>query len=77
MTGLLTSHSWDNETFVSSYFNIPLIFILYFGYKFWKKTKIVSLDEAPIMEYILIAERNPEPPPKSKKGLRKLNILWS
>ncbi|KPM34485.1 hypothetical protein AK830_g12089 [Neonectria ditissima] len=26
--------NWSAETFVASYFNIPLIFILYFGYKF-------------------------------------------
>nr|OQO23832.1 hypothetical protein B0A51_09776 [Rachicladosporium sp. CCFEE 5018] len=68
---------WDNETFVSSYFNIPLIFLLYFIYKFAAKTKMVSLTDSPIMEFILIAERNPEPPAKPKKGLRKLNILWS
>ncbi|KAF9073344.1 amino acid permease/ SLC12A domain-containing protein [Rhodocollybia butyracea] len=35
--------SWDTETFFGSYFNIPLILILYFGYKFTKKTRIVGL----------------------------------
>jgi len=33
---------WDTETFFSSYFNIPLIFVLYFGYKFARKTKYAS-----------------------------------
>ena len=70
-------HSWDTETFVSSYINIPIFLGLYFGYKFWKKTNLVPLADAPIMSYIEVAERNPEPPPKPKTGLRKLNILWS
>ncbi|KAK5123928.1 hypothetical protein LTR85_002125 [Meristemomyces frigidus] len=68
---------WDTETFVSSYINIPIIFGLYFGYKWWKKTSLVPLSEAPIMKYIEIAERNPEPPPKPVTGLRRFNILWS
>ncbi|KAJ5128844.1 hypothetical protein N7448_002557 [Penicillium atrosanguineum] len=68
---------WDNETFVSSYINIPLFLILYFGYKFIHKTKIVPLEDIPIQPFIDIANRNPEPQPKPKKGLRKLNILWN
>lgn len=39
---------WSNETFVSSYINIPLFAILYFGYKFIKKTKIIALEDIPI-----------------------------
>lgn len=68
---------WDNESFVSSYINIPLFLILYFGYKFIRKTKIVPLEDIPIQPFIDIANRNPEPEPKPKKGLHKLNILWS
>lgn len=68
---------WDTETFVSSYINIPIIFILYFGYKFTKKTKIISLQEMPIRHFIDIANANPEPEPTPKKGWHKLNILWS
>ncbi|PWY96542.1 putative amino acid permease [Aspergillus sclerotioniger CBS 115572] len=67
---------WDNETFVSSYINIPLFLILYFGYKVVYKTSIVPLEDIPIQPFIDIANRNPEPLPKPKKGLRKLNILW-
>ncbi|KAE9407564.1 hypothetical protein BT96DRAFT_971261 [Gymnopus androsaceus JB14] len=68
---------WEVETFFSSYFNIPLIFILYFGYKFTKKTKMVTLEEMPIRHYIEIANQNPEPPEVPQKGWKKLNILWS
>ena len=69
-------YSWDSESFVSAYFNIPLIFILYFGYKWIKKSKVVRLEDMPIREYIEIARLNPEPPPHPKKGWRKLNFLW-
>ena len=41
--------SWDSETFVSSYINIPLVLLAYFGFKFIKKSKIVSLEDMPIL----------------------------
>jgi amino acid transporter len=69
--------NWDTETFFSSYFNIPLIFVLYFGFKFWKKTKIVTLDEMPIRYFLDIANQNPEPKEESPRGWRKINILWT
>ncbi|KUJ11797.1 uncharacterized protein LY89DRAFT_699848 [Mollisia scopiformis] len=67
---------WDDETFVSSYINIPIFFILYFGYKFVKKTKIIPLGEIPIRHFIDVANANPEPPAKPVTGLRRFNILW-
>ncbi|PVH85287.1 amino acid permease-like protein [Cadophora sp. DSE1049] len=67
---------WDTETFVSSYINIPIFFILYFGYKFVKKTSIIPLSEIPIQHYIDIANANPEPPAKKKVGIHRFNILW-
>ena len=68
---------WSDETFVSSYINIPIFAILYFGYKFWKKTKIIPLSEIPIRHFIDIANANPEPPTKPVVGWRRFNILWS
>lgn len=44
------------------------MFVFYFGYKFWKKTKIVPLGEVPVGQFIAIAEANPEPEPKPTKG---------
>lgn len=38
---------------------------------------MVPLDEVPILKYVEIAERNPEPPPKPKTGIHRFNILWS
>lgn len=71
-------NSWDTELFISSYINIPLIFILYFVYKFIKKTKIVPLDKIPIRHFLAIAAANPEPLPKKKSGWKKwAGILWS
>ncbi|KAH8685906.1 amino acid permease-like protein [Tricladium varicosporioides] len=68
---------WNTETFVSSYINIPIIFVLYFSYKFIKKTKIVPLSELPIRYFLDIAAANPEPPAKPVTGIRRFNILWS
>lgn len=67
---------WSNETFVSSYINIPLFLMFFMGYKFIKKTKMVPLNEIPIQPFIDTANRNPDPLNKPKKGLAKLNILW-
>lgn len=67
---------WDTETFVSSYLNVPIVLGLYFGFKWIKRTKIVALDELPLLKYIEIAVRNPEPLPKPKTGSRRLNISW-
>ncbi|TID25739.1 amino acid transporter-like protein [Venturia nashicola] len=72
---------WDTETFVSSYFNIPLIFALYYGYKAYTKTlfrnTMIPLSEVPVKKFIQIWRENPESPAKPKEGLRKLNFLWS
>ncbi|KKY15186.1 putative amino acid transporter [Phaeomoniella chlamydospora] len=69
--------NWDNETFVSSYINIPIILILYFGYKYYAKTKIVPLEDIPIRAFIEIYQNEPVPVVKPKQGIQKLNILWS
>lgn len=67
---------WSDETFVSSYFNIPFFGILYFGYKFFKKSKIVSLEDMPIRKFIQVANDNPEDPAPIKTGWHKYNFLW-
>ncbi|KAJ5601841.1 hypothetical protein N7510_011375 [Penicillium lagena] len=68
---------WSTETFISSYFNLPFIVVIYFGYKFWMKTRIIPLAEIPIRPFIESYQNKPEPEPKPKRGLRRLNILWS
>ncbi|KAM6537133.1 hypothetical protein FALCPG4_003079 [Fusarium falciforme] len=65
---------WNTKSFMSSYFNIPFGLILYFGFRFYKKTKII-LDEIPIRAFLDIANADP-PPPLKPKEIRKLNFLW-
>ncbi|KAJ5266581.1 Amino acid/polyamine transporter I [Penicillium angulare] len=67
---------WSPRAFVSSYFNIPLILTLYFGYKLWRKTRLIHLDEIPIRMFLNIANDNPEQIPPPVTGWRRLNILW-
>lgn len=67
---------WDTHAFVSAYLNVPFVLVLYLRYKYIKKTKIIPLDQIPIRPLLEIAHADPSPPLKSKKGWRKLNILW-
>ncbi|KIW39159.1 uncharacterized protein PV06_08960 [Exophiala oligosperma] len=67
---------WSTETFVSNYLNLPVVGILYVGHKYLRQTKIKPLPAVPLRKFIEHAQNNPEPPPKPKKGLQKLNILW-
>jgi len=41
--------NWDHSSFITNYMPIPVFIILYFGYKFWYKTKIVSADDMDFM----------------------------
>ncbi|KAI8691261.1 AA-permease domain-containing protein [Fusarium sp. Ph1] len=66
---------WNTKSFMSSYFNIPFVLILYFGFRFYNKTKII-LDEIPIRVLLDIANADPPPPLKPKKEIRKLDFLW-
>ncbi|KAI1305447.1 amino acid permease/ SLC12A domain-containing protein [Xylaria venustula] len=72
---------WSTETFISSYVNIPIFLILYFGFKIIKRSKIVSLDQVPIQHYIDVAQRDKElediieEPRNSRWGW--LTILWA
>jgi amino acid transporter len=37
--------SWNTASFVTNYLPIPVFFCLYFGYKFWYKTKWIQASE--------------------------------
>jgi amino acid transporter len=43
--GVFLKGNWDHAAFITNYLPIPVFIILYFGYKFWYKTKIVSPSE--------------------------------
>lgn len=68
---------WSTEKFISSYFNLPFIVVVYCSYKFWMKTKIIALKDIPIRPFLEHYRDHPEPEPKPKQGLSRLNILWS
>lgn len=78
-TVFLNGH-WDKETFVSSYFNIPFILLFYFGFKWIRKTKIVPLENLPIMYFINKSEWNEmseQADDEPKTLLQKAgNLLW-
>jgi amino acid transporter len=44
------------------------MFVFYFGWKIFKKTKIVPLEEVPVAQFVSIADANPEPEPTQHKG---------
>lgn len=62
---------------MSSYINIPIFFILYFGYKVAKRTNIIPLDEIPIRHFLAIAEHEEKEELKPSKAWNWLTILWS
>ena len=64
---------WDTQTFISAYINIPIVLALYFGYKLWKKTRIIALENIPIVGLIqfYLCYKEDEPEPQPKKGLRE------
>ncbi|KAF2157036.1 hypothetical protein K461DRAFT_283808 [Myriangium duriaei CBS 260.36] len=67
---------WNVQTFIGKYLEIPVIILLFFGYKFLKKTRIEPLTELPIRRFITLYQQEPVPEVKKKRGLQKLNVLW-
>ena len=35
------NHKFDHENFITGYIGLPIFFICYFGFKWWKKTRII------------------------------------
>ncbi|KAJ5605607.1 amino acid permease [Penicillium lagena] len=68
---------WSTETFISAYLDIGIFAALYFGYKIWYRTEIVSLEESPVARFVEIAENDPDPPEGPKSWWSRINILWS
>ena len=49
---VFTKGNWDANSFVSSYLDIPLVIVFFFGWKLIKKTRWVRLDELPLRAII-------------------------
>jgi yeast amino acid transporter len=63
---------------LSDYFcrDIPLVICAYLGWKFFKGTKILLLDEIPIQAALEEIEQMPEEKIPPARGWHRLNILW-
>jgi amino acid permease len=68
--------SWKTQTFVSTYINIPIFFMLYFGYKFIRGSQIITLSEIPIEHFLVIAEQEERETEKASTRWRWLTFLW-
>ncbi|KAJ5631268.1 amino acid permease, partial [Penicillium longicatenatum] len=68
---------WSTETFISAYLDIAIFATFYFGYKIWYRTKIISLDESPVLRFVEIAENDPDPPEEPTSTWSKVKILWN
>lgn len=69
--------SWSTETFISAYLDIGIFAAFYVGYKVWHRTKVVSLDESPVVRFVEIAENNPDPPEDPKLTWSRIKGLWA
>ncbi|KAK3352590.1 proline-specific permease [Lasiosphaeria hispida] len=74
---VFTKGNWDAATFVSSYLDIPIVLIAYLGYKFYAKTKIISLDEIPLADAFDQAEQQVDEPEGKETGwVRVVSWIW-
>lgn len=69
----MTVPTFDVSSFITTYFPIPFFGVLYVGYKFWTKSKMVSFEE---MDFVTGAssEIPTEPSPQSLWKKIKDNI---
>ncbi|KAN0105057.1 putative amino acid permease [Hyaloscypha variabilis] len=68
--------NWDTATFISSYLDIPIVITAYLGWKLFKKTKFLSLDEIPIQDALDEMREKPEELIPPARGWKRLNVLW-
>ncbi|KAI0205279.1 amino acid permease/ SLC12A domain-containing protein [Astrocystis sublimbata] len=75
---VFTKGNWDAQSFVSSYLDIPLVLLAYFIWKYWKKTKIVSLADIPLDDAFKQAGQieDDEPPVKKGTWVRLVSWIW-
>lgn len=73
---VLTHGRWDANGFVSSYLDIPLVIVLFVGWKFFKKTKWVNLDDLPLNEVIQQAQRRAELAAIEQQNMVDMSPFW-
>ncbi|KAG9691779.1 amino acid permease-like protein, partial [Aureobasidium melanogenum] len=75
---VFTRGGWSTSSFVSSYLDIPLILVAYLGWKYFKGTKFVALEDIPIRAALDEIRDNPETPEPVRKGWKGviMKLLW-
>ncbi|KAI0397013.1 amino acid permease/ SLC12A domain-containing protein [Xylariaceae sp. FL0594] len=76
---VFTRGNWNAQSFVSSYLDIPLVLTAFLVWKFWKKTKLVSLSEIPLEDaFKQAAEQAPDDEPLVKRTswVRLVSWIW-
>ncbi|KKA26247.1 hypothetical protein TD95_000042 [Thielaviopsis punctulata] len=75
---VFTKGNWSASSFVSSYLVIPIVLVLYFGWKFYNKTSIVDLNDLPLTKILdHIAEFPEEPEPPKSGPIKLLSWMWN
>ncbi|KAK3318946.1 proline-specific permease [Apodospora peruviana] len=74
---VFTTGNWDAPTFVSSYLDIPLVAMAYLFWKNFSKSKIVALDDIPLIDAFEQAALYPDEPEEKRKGwIRTVSWIW-
>ncbi|KAJ5389410.1 Amino acid/polyamine transporter I [Penicillium cataractarum] len=62
-------HSFDVSSFITTYFPLPFFAVLYFGYKFWNKSKMIGYTEMDFVTGSSVAIPDDEPPKSTWKKI--------
>ncbi|KAK4460876.1 amino acid permease-domain-containing protein [Cladorrhinum samala] len=75
---VFTKGNWNSAKFVSSYLDIPIVLTAYLFWKYFRKTKVVSLDDIPLEGAFQQAEYfvDDEPEVKKKGWIRAISWIW-
>lgn len=68
--------NFDISSFFSAYFVIPLFAVLFFFWKFFKKTHIRRSEEVDLQTLFKDVDENPETLPPPNRGWRLIKYLW-
>ncbi|CAI7636515.1 unnamed protein product [Penicillium glandicola] len=66
---------FNYQSFIASYISIPVFFLMYVGYKWWFKTKWVSLDQIHFPDRLAWSVEDPDKTSKRSWGRKLLDIL--
>ncbi|CAK7267657.1 hypothetical protein SEPCBS119000_002665 [Sporothrix epigloea] len=74
---VFTKGNWDSASFVSAYLDIPLVLVAFLFWKFYKRTKAVSLGDIQLAEALEQASHaEQEPVTKKTKLLAWISWIW-